>query len=270
MLNKLTDDPKKLARFFVNKKIPTEKIAFYNHPNFRKAEEQNPNILEFYAAWVRARPQDEAYLAHVRKVVPKITNALYEQTHADPASGACIDASMALTKMFELEGVWCYAARGSLEIRSKALSSATHFWYIDVHPTAGHVWVVAPPFEIIDLTLQKQLYTGGEASILPKTVILEDADPITPAVEDYCSPEFLQSSFGRSVHPEHDPRVAAALNAGDFFPSFEVGHEATKIRYALGGITASEADEISDIINRKWNGRSPAEIYKEFVSPLFR
>lgn len=170
MTGELSSDPKVLSRLFGNRRISPDQVGFYNDPTFLAAERVDPAFLEFYGAWVRARSRDAAYDGHVRRIVPKIAEIIADEIIRDGQLGVCIDASMMLTKMFEIEGVWCYAAKGSLTVSAPDLGEPTHFWMIDDEPAAGHVWVVAPPFEIVDVTLKGQLWQRGEAALVPKTV----------------------------------------------------------------------------------------------------
>lgn len=154
MTGQIPSDLKVLARLFSNRNISTDQVAFYNSAEFLEAERADPSFLEFYGAWVRARPRDSGYDSHARKVVPRVAQIIADEIIRDGQLGVCIDASMMLTKMLEEEGVWCYAAKGALSISEPRLEDPTHFWMIDDEPAAGHVWVVAPPFEIVDVTLQ--------------------------------------------------------------------------------------------------------------------
>src|ERR1035437_4360347 len=118
MAGTIPTDRNTLKRVFSNRGVPTEEIAFYNNPRFLAAEKKDASFLEFYGAWVRLRARDAAYDAHVCRIVPRLVELVSTEIARDGQKGVCMDASMMLTKMLELEGVWCYAAKGALTIES--------------------------------------------------------------------------------------------------------------------------------------------------------
>lgn len=273
MGGELTSNPKILSRLFGERGIPTSEIAFYNHPAFLAAEQTDPAFLEFYGAWVRARQRDAAYDTRVRRVVPKIAEILADEIIDDGQLGVCIDASMMLTKMLEEEGIWCYAAKGSLTVSAPGLDEPTHFWIIDDEPAAGHVWVVAPPFEIVDIALKGQLWQRGEAALVPKTVVLETSRPVTPEPYDFMSTSVLARAFrqqGPLPRDFHLRAVPGLVRPAKFFPSWEVDIGETTLRYACAGITVSDGPSLYAIRSRRWNGKLAGELFDEVVRPALR
>lgn len=270
MQNAIPTDMKTLSRFFANRSIPTNSIGFYNHPKFLECEQDHPELLEFYAAWVRSRARDKAYDRRVRAVVPKLASILANEILDDGQLGVCIDASMMLTKMLEEQEIWCYAAKGALSIEAKELRRPTHFWLYDTEPCAGHVWVVAPPFEIIDVALKSQPYEQNEADLVPATIVLEGAKNITPDADDFLSSDIQAREYARRRHLPKDVHFQLApelARVGASFPSWEVRHGDTTLRYATGGVTMSEGASLYDITSRQWNGRQAGALYDEVIVP---
>jgi hypothetical protein len=255
-----------LARIFSNRHIPTGEIAFYNDERFVVTEKKDPAFLQFYAAWVRLRFRDATYETHVRRIVPRIVEVVGAEIARDGKMGVCIDASMMLTKMLELEGVWCYAAKGALSINAPSLGAPTHFYMIK--PSAGHVWVVAPPFEIVDVALGNQLFTEGEEKLVSQSLVLDEPPRMIPRADDFCSPDFLAGAFQqRGLSPQdilRDPALARPLA---FFPSFEVKLDRATLRYAAGGVTVSDGPSLHSITSHRWNGKRAGELYDEVVRP---
>ena len=270
MIGSIPADKKKLARIFTNRNIPTDAIAFYNHPSFQAEEQKDAAFLELYGAWVRLRPRDAAYDAHVRHTIPRIVDILSPEIARDPQKGVCIDASMMLTKMLELEGIWCYGAKGALKIESSKLECPTHFYLFDDHPVAGHVWVVAPPFEIVDVALGNQLFSCGEEKFIPQSLVAEEPARTVPQATDYFSTSLLGNIANRNgpltkdIHLRSAPGLARTTT---FFPSFDVELDQATLRYAVGGVTVSDGPSLYSIRSRKWNGRLPGELYDELVRP---
>lgn len=264
-------DLKTLTRLFANRGISTEQPAFYNAPPFVAAEAADGAFLETYGAWVRARPRSADYDAHVRKTVPLIANFVQAEIARDGQLGVCIDASMMLTKMFEAEGIWCYGAKGALTITNPSLPDPTHFWMFDVTNVAGHVWVVAPPFEIVDIALQTQPYQRGEAAMVPPTIITETGQRITPDANEYVATSILnmeargRRSLPSDIHFRISPDLARATRA---FPSWQVEYGDTILRYAAGGVTVSDAPSLHAIASRRWNGLHAGELFDQLVKPM--
>jgi hypothetical protein len=273
MTGQIPSDPKVLARLFANRGISIDQLAFYNSPEFLAAERADGSFLEFYGALVRARPRDRIYDAHVRSVVPRMAGIIADEIIQDGQLGVCIDASMMLTKMLEEQGIWCYAAKGALSVSAPELDDPTHFWMIDDEPVAGHVWVVAPPFEIVDVTLQGQLWQRGEAAMLPKTVVLETAKRITPEPQDFLSVSVLERErrrLGPLPRDFHMKAVPGLARPASFFPSWEVTVGATTLRYASASITVSDGPSLHAITSRRWSGRLAGELYDEVVRPALQ
>jgi hypothetical protein len=180
---------------------------------------------------------------------------------------------MMLTKMLEEEGIWCYAAKGSLTVSSTSLKEPTHFWIIDDKQAAGHVWVVAPPFEIIDVALKGQLWQRGEGALVPKAVVLEKTRRITPESQDFISTSILERAYCQYGPLSHDfylkvmPDVARAVK---FFPSWEINVGEMTLRYACATITVSDGSSLYAITSRRWNGKLAGELFDEVVRPALR
>lgn len=259
-----------LERLFADLGVPTSDIAFYNHPNFMAAEAENPSVLELYAAYVRLRPRDAAYDKHVRQTVPVVSQTLAEEILSDGQLGACVDASQMVNKILEELGIWSYSILGSLTIADPSLSNPTHFWMFDEKPLAGHVWVVAPPFEIIDVTLKAQPYERGEADLMPDVLTIESSKRIIPNSVDFFETGLLaiaHRTVGGTKETVHQRTHPGMMSAVDFFPSWLVKLNKTRMRYATGGISLSTAPDLEAITNRKWNGRYAAAVLRDVVRP---
>lgn len=267
---KKANDAAKLASLFEAHGIPFDTPAFYNHPSFLAAERTNGAFLENYGAWVRARPRTSDYDKHVRKLAPLISQTVAREIARDGQLGTCVDATMMLSKMFEEEGIWCYGAKGALNIFNPALPDPTFFWMLDQTPVAGHVWLVAPPFEITDITLRTQPYQRGEAKLVPAWVIEEAPKPIVPKADEYVATSILQEvrrdlgSLPADIHFQLSPDLRRAAKA---FPSWEVREGKTVLRYAAGGVTVSDSPSLHAIKSRTWNGMLAGEMYDRVVRP---
>ncbi len=266
----IPSDLKTLARLLSNRGISTDKLGFYNDPAFVIMEQQNPAFIEMYGAWVQVRARGKDYDDYVRRIVPKMAELVADEIIRDGQQGVCIDASMMMTKFLEEEGVWCFAMKGALSISAPSLAEPTHFWLYDVQPAAGHMWVVAPPFEIVDVALRGQPFTRGEQDLLPTNVVVEAATRIVPDAHEYMSAELLELEFQRRgplPHDIHFRKFPGLVRSATYFPSSEVTVGTTVLRYAAAGVSLSDAPSLDAITSRTWNGRLAGALYREVLKP---
>lgn len=266
----LPGDFKKLRSLLRKRGIQTDAPGFYNQAAFMQEEGKDPAFLELYGAFVRLRPRSETYETHVRSIVPRMVAVVADEIRRDGQKGVCIDASMMLIKMLELQEIWCYGVNGALTIESPELASPTHFWPLDVIPVAGHVWIVAPPFEVVDVSLGCQAYSRGEDRFLPPYILAETGKRVVCSAEDYCSSDVLRRAreqYGplpKDIHLRLDPHLK---RRGDYFPSYEIESGAATLRYCAGGVSVSDAPDLHAITNRRWNGMLAGELYDRVISP---
>lgn len=256
-----------LVSEFAAKKIPYDQIEFYNHPNFMAQERRDPAYLEKYARFVNERPYSEEYLERARTVIPRICNLIREELARDGAKGACVNISMMLSKVLELEGFWNYCVKGALTINFSSESNirSKYFWPVDRGTfDAAHAWVVAPPFTVLDLTLNQQPYKEGEEAYLPNMVLTETLDTADVEIRDIFSPE--ARVFIRPNARLSDLRPDIHKNIHDF-PPRKVVHEGTSLKYITTAVSMPDSD-LSGITGFKLSGRYPKAIYEESIKPV--
>ena len=142
-------------------KIDTSYPGFYNDPNFIHQENLNPAFLNQYNYHITAKTYSDEYLTNAAIKIDIICQILFEELKKENREGACIDIAQVLTKILEVECIWCSTFTGSL---TQTYSSDTkidkgYFWLIDNgNYNAPHSWVFAPPYSIIDLSVSLQQY----------------------------------------------------------------------------------------------------------------
>jgi hypothetical protein len=261
MTERIPTDPAILAKYLRGYGIPSETIGFYNLESYRQDDEGSGH-LDLYAVWVRQRPRDRRYDAQVREIVARLVEIVDAEIASDGEKGMCRPVCNLLVKMLELRGVWCYVAEGALTIENPALEKPIHFPLFGKEAT-GHCWVVAPPYEIVDLTLGHQILTEEQNSILPRNLLLEDPPRTSARDEDFCLPGLLAEL--RSRHTDlHADRPGLALSL-ERFPSFEVQADATRLRYAAGGVVMPDAASLYQLDFPRLNGRKPGRLYDQLV-----
>lgn len=260
-----------ISNDFITNKIESNQIGFYNHPNFIKIEEKYPEYLNNYARFVQENIYSEQYLEKARREIPIIVDSLYNELALDERKGACVDIANILSKILEKEGYWNFLIKGSLTIQfpKKSRIDDRYFWSVDTNDVvAGHAWVYAPPFKIIDITVKQQEYSNEEFKYLPKLVVSEKYTPVNFSLEDIVSPTVRNYLFNRGIPKEKqlmeiNPIMIDFINT---FESLEVINNETKLKYIP--VACGVADcEIEDMQGFSNDSKSANEIYINVVLP---
>jgi hypothetical protein len=269
----LPRDPKLLARIFSKRSINTSEIAFYNSEEFLKAEKNNPDILELYACHVDQMVCSAEQLAHNASCIETLCKILHDFIVRDDQVGTCVDLSGMVSKFLEAYGVWNYCISGSMNFHNPALQvegNTTYFWTFDTTDRAGHVWVVAPPYAIIDLSARSQPFTSNEQDFIPDYILQKSGSVVNAITKDHVSPEIQMMYLGMNTNISGKAYYALDLNVkkfDEYFPSYEFMVRETKFRYLCAGTTMTDAMSIEDLRGRKWRNKYPAEIFEEIVRP---
>lgn len=264
----------RLEKGFKSFKISPLSPAFYDHSNFIRAEQQDPTLLDAYASYVLQRPRSEDYERHVREVVPEIARVFHKSLIENGRLGACVDISGLILRTLEAEGVWAYMTKGSLTISYPENSgiSNDYFYSIDQGEfTAGHSWVVAPPFDIIDVSVQLQ--PGGYKGIefLPEIVCVEGAAIATAEVNDIVAPEIIHYLTAHGV-PTTKQLEVVSPGTRKFLKIFHpkvVVHIGSHLKYVHVANTAPDAP-FDQMTAMKFFGKTGFELYCEEIEPMLR
>ncbi|RYG46896.1 hypothetical protein EON79_08870 [bacterium] len=157
--------------------IDVDRPGFYEAPAFREAFR-----FDTYAEFVRHQPYSEEYLAFARAEVERLTFFLHARIRDFGRMGACVDASELMHRILERRGVWCFTVKGGMTIHYRAADRHLpdgYYWPWSLNPdlAAGHAWVWAPPYRIIDSTIRLEPYFDGEEKLLPEVVLQTEGRP---------------------------------------------------------------------------------------------
>lgn len=263
-----------IQRDFEKLKIPTDSPGFYNHPNFLAIEKENPDFLNNYARFVQCREYSEGYLRDSETKIRIAVEHLYAEIKADGRLGACIDASGILAQILEKENIWCYQPKGSLTINFPIDSQIPnrYFFSIDLRHEdirAAHAWVVAPPFNVIDLTIKLQEYQPSRCKdYLPDYVLEKEFQPTEVYTTELCSPEAIVGFTGMGysqakLHFQVSPHLKEFF---EIFPANKIKFEKTRLKYIPTAITAMDGT-IETNKTFEPNGKSAVEIYEKIIKP---
>ena len=257
-----------LERDFKRRGIPTHAPGFCDHPNFLAFESHDPTYLNNYAAFVARKVYDNAYLSRARTVISKSAELLYQELLRHGRLGACVDISGILSRILDREGVWNCPIKGSLTINfpPEAGLETSYFWSVDHGDfVAGHAWVFAPPFSVVDVAVKRQPYNPLKLPYLPEIVLSEDRRNISVDIEDIVSPSACAEMLAHGVPAASFLDVAAPQlkDMLQVFPAISVdGFQGSHLKYSPVAIGLPDKP-LEEMRNMDFDGRTPWELYNE-------
>lgn len=246
--------------------------GFYDEPAFRAAEDRDPELLFSYGRFVARREYSNPYLEKARREIPFIAQQFHAALSAQGTLGACVNASMALSRILDQEGFWNFCEVGGVHIEYPASSGlkATTFQQVGAGPmTSGHGWIHAPPFRVVDITLRQQPYAGAEAQFIPSIVLAKSSPAVSADPSDVITPSSCYELSQQGIAP----RAMLERVHGTWreftrcFPPTLVEHEGTKIKYVPFKISVSDKP-LSQITNQTYQGRYPSQVYQDMQPAL--
>ncbi|WP_454655095.1 hypothetical protein [Bosea beijingensis] len=259
---------KELQAHFDNLGIDTSKPGFYDDPRYLAYERSHPLFTEAYAEWVQVRPRTPQYDAHVRDVVPRLADIITARLERHKWYGGCIAITGIATRIMDELGVFNAPVSGSAAVY--APGDSRHFAVIDDLDGAGyetgHMWIVAPPFDIVDLTLYYQRWEGDKFQrLIPPQILATGSRTVRPRVRDMVAPEVLYR-FGQ--HPDSFPIPSDQTRILKTFPAQQVQIQDIDIRYVPAGIRIPQ-EGIEGVNKDENQGVSAKRIWEEDVAPAF-
>lgn len=255
--------------------IDPDRFGFYDQPAFLARERICPDYIARYAEWVLTRPISSAYDAHARATVPKLAHLISASFATCDARGRCLAATAMVTQMLDQLQVWSFGLVGSVVIEASAqgLRRSIHTIALKGGPRgiAGHAWVVAPPFLIVDASLALQHWDSAIAPLIPDVVLAGVQAPIVHARVEDCVSDRVRELFAQA-EGWHDPRLHHRLDLrlGGFlrsFPAREVRSGDTRIRFVPVMIEQPcEALAQIELAGDEWSGQA---IWNSIVGPAF-
>jgi hypothetical protein len=262
-----------LEQVFTKFGINTDSIGFYDSDSFLRAERLSSIFLENYAAFVQMQRYSESYINKATLEIPFIAKILHEELVKDGRLGACIDASIVLSRILEREGFWNFIAKGSLTINFPliAMLENRYFWSVDFGEfAAAHAWVVAPPFNIIDITIQQQPFFKGEEKWLPPYIFQQNHKACKIQEQDIISPNARQVMKIRGIRGSLLPHTKS--NWKEFTKIFQanlIEMNGLTLKYSPVGIAAPD-EPLERVGTLNLSGRKGIELYKDLIVPSLK
>ena len=266
-----------LQEDFAEAGISTDAPGFYEDFQFIRREHKDPTYLDNYARFVQWRPYDETYLDRADRIVHIVAAELQLAMQLDANQPSYDESPLVISRILEREGIWNYVVHGALSIAFPSGSGFEPHWFPSVdaeratRKVSGYTWVVAPPFQVIDLTIQTQDFPHPVGHLLPK-IILEQKKDTAPAVDD--PTEILSAAAidetrqaGLSLEEGLD-RLAPGYNCrfAPDFPACTFLRDETRFKFVPMKIVTTE-DAIEQFKGFVSKGRPAIEIYEQEIKP---
>ncbi|MFA6902544.1 MAG: hypothetical protein WC236_05640 [Gallionellaceae bacterium] len=183
--------------------------------------------------------------------------------------GACVDISGIFSRILDREGIWNCPIKGSLTVNFPAESglSKSYFWSVDHGDfVAGHAWVFAPPFTVVDVSVKLQPYTLEKLLYLPDILLSDAKQSVEVNAEDIISPSASAEMRLHGIPLERQLSYSAPQlsNMLKVIPAIAVpGLRGSILKYSPVAIGMPDAP-LEEMRNMEFNGNTPWELYKEF------
>ena len=262
-----------ISKDFINRGISIEHPGFYDDPLFLKVEREHSAYLNNYARYVQLKEYDDEYLISCEAKINLISRILQNELVKDGRLGACVDLSLVLGRILERVGIWNYVVKGALTIRFPSSTGIpdSHFWPIDptADVSAAHVWVSAPPFNVIDLTIGMQPYSMNQRKYIPDMIIEKAINPIEIEFNDICSNEagVMAMMEGDECTMDTVFRSNPVLESFiQVFPASVYSFNDTKFKYIPCGIGQPDMP-LEKISSLELSNMTGYEIYSDKIVP---
>jgi hypothetical protein len=187
-----------LQKDFAAAGIATDQPGFYEDFQFIRREQKDPTYINNYARFVQWQPYRAAYLEGADEIVHIVVAELQLALQSCMTQAAYDESPFVLSRILEREGIWNYVVHGSLSVNFPAgIGIEPHsFWAIDTDKgpkrPSGYTWVYAPPFQVIDMTIQTQDFPSPVSHLMPRTIMVNDATLGTVDPAEVLSPAAIE------------------------------------------------------------------------------
>lgn len=264
----------RLAGVFGAASIPTDNPGFDLHPNYLAAEKGNPRFLFNYGRFVHWRDYDPAYLARAERIIRTAAEEVHRGLRIQGLHGACIVTSMILQRILDRHGVWNCMVKGAFRAFKPDGSTIFGIYPLDRDAAQGkengHVWLYAPPFQVVDVTLNLQEEDESVTSLLPDIVLAKEAQAESRvAIEEMFNPKLLEVMDERGYTPPFLLRKHLSHYESEIakdFGAFIVPHRDVVLKYITTGFGGADGT-LEKINGYTVHGKSAFEFYQSDIEP---
>ncbi|WP_156419739.1 MULTISPECIES: hypothetical protein [unclassified Sphingopyxis] len=209
--------------------------------------------------------------------MPKLAYLLSAAFAAQDAHGRCIAACSMMTRMLDLLHVWSFGLFGSVVIEApdrglrRTMQTIAFKRDPDLDAAAGHAWVCAPPFLLVDTTLALQRWDSAILPLVPDVILADAAAPRVHARVEDCVDDRVRDLFAET-EGWHDPYLHHRLDPSlrGFHQTFPARDVITpKLHMRFVPVLIRQPCETLAEIEVKRGGPSGATIWNSIVAPAF-
>ena len=271
----IEDGIEQLIKEFAAAKISTDEPGFYEEGAFIRREAQVPNYLHNYARFVDQQHYSPAYFDRAEPIIHVVSEELQLALKEDGSQEAHDEAPLVMSRILEREGVWNYVVSGSLTMTFPAGAGFEPFafWSLEVRGDravdCSYHWVVAPPFQIIDIAIQACKYPNPFNHLLPKIVWENNPEPAVAEMSDIFSPNGVKQITEAGLTFEEALDRYLPYYRGGFaasFPPRMVARMDTQLKYVPTGVHVAE-QSLEQFTGFKSRGLNGAQIYAKKIQP---
>lgn len=138
--------------------VPSPFPGCYDHSDFIRAEERDA-----HAAFLSYAVHVSESVNRSARTIERFATEIASHASAREKMSNCIDISLFLQRALEERGVWSVVIHGSVIVCfDNDVVYEIHEYDTPKYSGAstGHSWLLAPPFDVVDLTVKHQRFAG--------------------------------------------------------------------------------------------------------------
>lgn len=264
-----------LQQEFADARISTDEPGFYEDGQFIRREQKDPQYLDNYARYVLQQQYPPSYFDRAEPIIHVVSEELQLALKEDGSPESYDEAPYVMSRILEREGVWNFVASGSLTMTFPSGSGFEPFSFPAVELRNGRAidcsyrWIVAPPFQIVDISIQACQYPNPFNHLLPKIVWESEGEVTVGDPSDIFSAKSLKEIAAEGITTEealnrHFPTYRSRF-APDF-PARIVARLDTQLKYVPTRVLVSEKS-LEQFTGFQLQGRLASQIYAEKIRP---
>ena len=266
-----------LLQEFAEEGIPISQPGFHQDPSFIRCEHKDPTYLEKYVRFVQHQQYSQSYQDQAALIIQVVSEELQWALHQEQSPEAYNEAPLVMSRILEREGVWNYVASGGLTLTFPAGSGFEPFTLPAMTMQYGkpadcaYRWIVAPPFQVIDITIQACNCPNPIHHLLPK-LVWDAGEPVIGEPGDIFSDAMLKEIAKAGMTTDQaldrylpDYRSVIAAN----YPARLITWTGTQLKYVPTAVSVADVP-LKHCKGFRACGLSAAQIYSARIRPRIK
>jgi hypothetical protein len=269
-----------LQEDFAQAGIATDSPGFYEDFQFIRRENKDPTYLDNYARFVQWQPYKSSYLEKAEEVIHIVVAEMQLALQFGATQAAYDETPLVISRILEREGIWNFVVHGAMSVVFPAgLGFEPYsFWEFDADtgskkPT-GYTWLYAPPFDMIDLSIQTQDFPHPVGHLLPRVVLEKDTEVTAGEPTELMSPAAIAETQKAGLSLEEGLDRFAPGFRDRFAPDFPA-HAFRKIdtdtsfKFIPTRVITTE-ESLEQFKNFVSKGRKAMQVYEQEIRPRLK